>query len=105
MLLRWPKRRSPDRNEPRPHRYRTAEQVSSVTQGDRTVLLDLRSEQFFSLDDVGLRIWESLGRTATVDEIVADLTAIYDAPEADIRHDVETFVATLVKDRLAVQAR
>jgi hypothetical protein len=105
MQLRWPSRRTPDRDGPRAQRFRQAEQVSSVTQGDRTVLLDLRSEQFFSLDDVGLRIWERLGRTASVDEIAAELSTMYDAPADEIRRDVEAFVTRLVTDRLAVEVR
>jgi hypothetical protein len=84
-------------------RFRQSADVSSATHGDRTVLLDLRSEQFFSLDDVGHRIWELLGRQASVDEIVIELVAVYDAPEAAIRTDVEAFVTTLVRDRLAVE--
>jgi hypothetical protein len=84
-------------------RFRQSTEVSAASHGDRTVLLDLRSEQFFSLDDVGQRIWELLGRHATVDEIVAELAGIYDAPEATVRTDVETFVTALVRDRLAVE--
>jgi Coenzyme PQQ synthesis protein D (PqqD) len=85
-------------------KYRRSPNVSSASQGDRTVLLDIRSEQFFSLDDVGLKVWNALGQSASVDEIVAELLTIYDAPEAKIRADVEIFVASLVKDRLAVEA-
>jgi Coenzyme PQQ synthesis protein D (PqqD) len=103
MAIRWPGLRTSAKGVRSDARYRQSAEVSSATHGDRTVLLDLRSEQFFSLDDVGHRIWELLGRRASVDEIVLELVAIYDAPEADIRTDVETFITTLVRDRLAVE--
>jgi len=104
MALRWPGSRTSAKPVRSTARFRQSADVSSATHGDRTVLLDLRSEQFFSLDDVGHRIWELLGRRASVDEIVSELAGIYDAPEATIRTDVETFVTTLVRDRLAVEA-
>ncbi len=103
MAFRWPGTRSSAKTVRADSRFRQSADVSSATHGDRTVLLDLRSEQFFSLDDVGQRIWESLGRNASVDEIVTELVSIYDAPEAKVRSDVETFVTTLVRDRLAVE--
>jgi coenzyme PQQ synthesis protein D (PqqD) len=103
MAFRWPGTQSTARNVQPGTRFRRSPDVSSATHGDRTVLLDLRSEQFFSLDDVGQRIWESLGRSASVDEIVAELVAIYDAPEPKVRADVEAFVRTLVRDRLALE--
>jgi len=104
MALRWPGSRTSESLVRSNARFRQSAEVSSATHGDRTVLLDLRSEQFFSLDDVGHRIWELVGREASVDEMVAELVAVYDAPEAKIRTDVELFVATLVRDRLAVEA-
>jgi len=104
MAFRWPGTRTAARTVRPGSRYRQSAEVSSATHGDRTVLLDLRSEQFFSLDDVGQRIWESLGRTASIDEIVTELVTIYDAPEAKVRADVETFVGTLLRDRLALEA-
>jgi len=85
-------------------RWQPTTDVTSVVHGDRTVLMDLRSEQFFTLDDVGARIWESLGRTATVDEITASLVQIYDAPAAEVRRDVEAFVADLSRDGLIREA-
>ena len=103
MALRWFGSRTSEKLVRPTARFRQSTDVSSATHGDRTVLLDLRSEQFFSLDDVGHRIWELLGRQASIDEIVIELVAVYDAPAEQIRTDVATFVTTLVRDRLAVE--
>lgn len=86
-----------------PVRYRPASDVTSAAHGDRTVLMDLRSEQFFTLDDVGARIWGILGRTATADEIASSLLAVYDAPADEVRRDVDAFLADLRRDGLIVE--
>jgi Coenzyme PQQ synthesis protein D (PqqD) len=85
-------------------RWQPTTEVTSAVHGDRTVLMDLRSEQFFTLDDVGARIWKILGRSATVDEITASLVQLYDAPASEVRRDVEAFVADLSRDGLISEA-
>jgi hypothetical protein len=105
MSFRWPSFRSTNAVEASAPRYRRSDDVSSASHGDRTVLLDLKSEQFFSLDEVGLKIWEAIGETRTIDQIVTGLSAEYEAPEADIRRDVEAFLHTMVKSRLVVEVR
>ena len=72
MPFRWPTKRS-STVVSGASRFRCSEDVTSATHGGRTVLLDLRSESFFSIDELGLRIWSAIGRNASVDEIVARL--------------------------------
>ena len=85
-------------------RYRPTADVTTAVHGDRTVLMDLRSEQFFTLDDVGARIWAVLGRTASIEEITESLVRLYDAPADEVRRDVEAFVAELSRDGLIAEA-
>jgi hypothetical protein len=63
--------------------------------GGETVLLNLRSEQYFGLDEVGTRIWQLVTEGATAEAIVAQLLAEYDADEATIRGDVERLLQEL----------
>ena len=81
-------------------RYRASSQVASVGHGDKVVLLDLRSEQYYSLDDVGAKIWHIMAETPSAEEIAAKLAEAYDAPVDMIRQDVDVFVNGLVRDRL-----
>ena len=104
MPFRWPSKRSSVAVVSGSSRFHRSDDVTSATHGGRTVLLDLRSESFFSIDELGLRIWNAIGRNASIDEIVAELAAVYDAAESVIREDVESFVTTLVRDRLVVSA-
>ena len=81
-------------------RYRASAAVASVGHGDKVVLLDLRSEQYYSLDDVGAKIWQLMADTPSSEEIAAKLAEAYDAPADTIREDVNLFVSGLVRDRL-----
>jgi len=82
-------------------RYRRRTDVISRAHGSKIVLLNLRSETFYSVDEVGGAIWASLESTATVDEICERLAPRYDAAADELRADVESFVADLVRDGLA----
>jgi len=57
--------------------------------GGETVLLDLASEQYFGLDEIGTRIWTLLVEGKSVDAIVSALLDDYevdsDRLDADIR--------------------
>jgi hypothetical protein len=100
MKFPWIRRHSPAVQTPAVPRYRASSSVVSTGQGEKVILLDLRSEQYYSLDDVGASIWASMTTTPTAEQISEQLAAKYDAPLEEIRHDVDTFVADLIRDRL-----
>lgn len=79
--------------------------MAAAEQGDRTVLLDLRSEQYFALDAVGTAVWTRLDATRTIDEIAAGVAELYQAPLEDVRRDVLEFVTTLERDGLVEESR
>ncbi len=75
-----------------------AQHVRSVVHGDRTILLDLRRERYYSLDEVGTRVWALLGEGADVPGIVARLAEEFDAPATQIETDVRALLAKLADD-------
>jgi hypothetical protein len=81
-------------------RFRRSAGALSAVHADRTVLLDLGSEEYFALDEVGARIWELLERAPTLDEVAHDLADRYDAPVAEIRADAEAFLDGLRRQGL-----
>lgn len=105
MRLRWRTLRRLTAPPPPPgqteYRYRASPDVTSAAHGEKLVLLDLRFEQYYSLDGIGARIWELIGQSASADEITAKLAAEYEAPLDQIRQDVNAFVADLVGSGLA----
>jgi hypothetical protein len=67
---------------------------------DGVVVLNPNDGQYFSLDDVGGRIWALSDGTRSVSEIAELLSAEYDAPAADIRRDALELLAELDREGL-----
>ncbi len=61
------------------------------------VLLDLATETYFGLDEVGTRFWRVLTSTATIDEALETLGREYDVAADTLRRDVAALVASLVE--------
>ena len=63
-------------------------------------LLNTHSEQYFSLDDVGTRMWEVITQTQTLREAHAQLAGEFDAEPEQLERDLVAFAAELVESRL-----
>lgn len=83
-------------------RFAQAPHIRSVVHGGRTVLLDLDRERYYSLDDVGTRVWALLGDGADVSTVVVRLCEEFDAPFEQIAADVNTFLRRLTDDLKAI---
>ncbi len=55
---------------------RSSEQVSTDL-GDETVILGLASDEYYSLKDVGARIWKAVQEPRTVQEVVYSILTDY----------------------------
>jgi hypothetical protein len=67
---------------------------------DGVVVLNPNDGQYFSLDDVGGRIWDLSDGSRSVSEI-ADLLAVeYDAPAAEIGNDALELLSELGREGL-----
>lgn len=75
-----------------------APHVRSVTHGDRTVLLDLGRGKYYSLDEVGTRVWALLGNDTNVPNIAAYLSEEFDAPVEQIAADVDRLLQQLADE-------
>jgi hypothetical protein len=71
---------------------RISEDVLSQEVAGETVLLDLASESYFGLDEVGTRVWQMLKTGMLKEAIVDTLLADYDVG----REELETDVADLL---------
>jgi hypothetical protein len=70
-----------------------------------TVLLDLEREHYFSLDEVGARVWALLGEHGgDVEAVVAAMLAEFDVDEQTLRRDVDALMAQLRSAGLVVAA-
>jgi hypothetical protein len=85
---------------PEPQKISVSDQVLCQKVGDETVLLDLASEQYFGLDEVGTRFWELLSASRPFDEIVKVLADEYEASEAHIELDLKELLLRLAAEGL-----
>ena len=82
---------------PLPARITISPDVLAQTVEGRTVLLDLRDEHYYSLDDVGTRIWSLLTEHQDVDRIVEGMLALYQVDAGTIREDLRAFFNKLAE--------
>jgi chromosome condensin MukBEF MukE localization factor len=79
-----------------------SDQVLFQEVGGETVLLDLASEQYFGLDEVGTRVWQLLNKGQSLDEIVNALVAEYEVERERLEADVRALLDSLREAGLIV---
>ena len=60
------------------------------------VLLDLKSQRYFGLNEVGTRIWQLVNEDGRIEAVVEAMCSEYDAPAAELRQDLRSFLHELV---------
>ena len=67
------------------------EVISQEVSGE-TVLLDLESENYFGLDEVGTRIWQLIKESGDLQAIYDTLLAEYEVEEEQLHTDLEALL-------------
>lgn len=67
---------------------------------DECVLLNMESEQYFGLDDVGSRIWEILSENGDTEAALNLLLAEYDTDQETLKHDLLVLLTDLENEKL-----
>jgi hypothetical protein len=67
-----------------------------------SVLLDMDSEQYFGLDEVGTRIWQLLTEHGRLADVYAALLDEYEVEPEQLRRDLLDLTALLAERRLIV---
>ena len=65
--------------------------------GGETVILDLKSESYFGLDEVGTRIWQLLVEQEDIRTITATMLNEYDVEEKQLEKDIQNLLTQLNK--------
>ena len=68
--------------------------ISQEVSGE-TVLLDLQSENYFGLDEVGTRIWQLIKETNDLQVIFETLLGEYDVSEERLRQDLDALLGEI----------
>lgn len=64
---------------------------------DELVLLNLNTESYFGLDDVGTRMWTCLTESASAEAAYAALEAEYDVDPVQLQADLSSFIDKLAE--------
>ena len=70
--------------------------ISQEVSGE-TVLLDLESENYFGLDEVGTRIWQLIEEKGDLQAIFDTLLLEYDVTEERLLQDLEALIMEVEK--------
>ncbi|GMQ90429.1 MAG: hypothetical protein BMS9Abin10_0806 [Gammaproteobacteria bacterium] len=62
-----------------------------------TVLLNLESERYFGLDDVGTRVWQHVLEHRRLERVCGEMQKEYDVDESRLRADVLQLVEELLE--------
>ncbi len=87
-------------------RLRQASHVVAAAQGDELCLLDLKGGRFYTLNDVGGRVWTLLDGSITRADIVDALRRTYDVRldghDDPVEGDVTRLLAELYEEGLVI---
>lgn len=61
------------------------------------VMLDLETECYYGLDEVGTRIWQLFAQCGETEGVVTQMLAEYDVEEEQLRHDLAILLAELAE--------
>ena len=64
------------------------------------VLLDMESENYFGLDEVGTAIWQAMQEDGLLQNVLETLLEQYDVEEEVLKKDLSDFVEKLVESGL-----
>lgn len=67
---------------------------------DEIVILNLDSESYFGLDEVGTDLWVGLVAGPTIEDAYQQVLGVYDVDPETLRKDVEALVQQLLDQRL-----
>ena len=76
---------------------RRSPQAMSRQLDDEVVILDVPSGRYFSLNAVGVVVWDRLADEATIDDLVDAVTAEFEVDPDTARSDIDGLVASLTE--------
>lgn len=82
------------------HCHPNPEVVSTTLDTGETVLINLTTANYFSLNETGTRIWQLLGEGQSVAEVAAALAAEYEVTAPQAQQSVLTLVEALAAHQL-----
>ena len=80
--------------------FSVSQEVLSQEVSGETVLLDMQSESYFGLDEVGTRIWQLLQEKHSLQEVFDVMLEEYDVEEKQLEKDLNELLNKLIDEEL-----
>ena len=64
---------------------------------DEAILLDMASEEYFALNELGMRMWQLLSENGSTDSAIRQLLMEYEVDETTLRQDMAEWIDELVE--------
>ena len=77
-------------------------QETKLGKGEGTVFYDPETENTHILDEIALDIIDLFRKGMSIEDVVKELTKIYDEPEATIQADVQEFAENAVRKQILI---
>ena len=81
---------------------RASDRTTSAQVHDERVILSLESGRYYSLNSVGVRVWELLQSPMTSDQLEQQLLLEYDVEPVALRRDISQLLCELEISELVV---
>jgi hypothetical protein len=81
-------------------RVQIPEQVMMREVGGEAVILNIETEQYFGLDEIGTRMWATLTSTGSVQQAIDLLLEEYEVEAERLASDIRGFIDALVAEGL-----
>jgi coenzyme PQQ synthesis protein D (PqqD) len=65
--------------------------------GGESVVLDLSTERYLGLDEVGTRMWQALVASETIEAAYESLLGEFEVEPEQLRHDLDEYVQQLLR--------
>ena len=85
-------------------RYTVSPDAAVAAVDDGTVVLNMRTKRYYSLNETGAAVWRMLESETLVAEIADQLVSIYDVTEATAIETVHTLLRDLEAEALIAPA-
>lgn len=92
-----------DMNDPALRIVAAKNQIATELDGE-TVILHLGTGVYFSMNELGSRIWRLLEQPRCLEELHATLLAEYTVEPAALQDDIDEFVSNLASHELIISA-
>lgn len=84
--------------------YQIPATVLTRVVGGELVMLDMQTEKYFALDEIGAQVVDGLKADQDLDAITAKIASEYDADPSQIAQDVEALISQMIEQGLVSQA-